>query len=239
MVVLEKTPESPLDSKIKPVNLKGDQPWIFTGRTDAVAEAPIFWSSYVNRTHWKSPSCWERLRVGTEEGVRGLDGWMASLKQWMWTWANSGRWWGTGRPDVLQSMGSQRVGPDWTTFTFNVLQCCVGFCLTTMWISHNYIYCCCCSVAQYCVTLCNFMDCSIPGLPVPHHLLVFAQVHVHCISWCCLAISFSDALFSFALYLSQHQGIFQWVICSHQMTKLLELQLQHQSFQWIFRVDLP
>ena len=76
-VVLEKTPESPLNSKeFKPVNLKRDQPWIFTGGTDAVAEAPIFWSSYVNRTHWKSPSCWERLRVGTEEGVRGwVAGW--------------------------------------------------------------------------------------------------------------------------------------------------------------------
>ena len=48
-MVLEKTPESPVDSKIKPVNLKGDQPRIFTGRTDAEAEAPVFWSSDVNR----------------------------------------------------------------------------------------------------------------------------------------------------------------------------------------------
>jgi len=55
-VVLEKTPESPLDSKeIKPVNLKGDQPWIFSGRTDAEAEAPLFWSSDANMTRWKSP----------------------------------------------------------------------------------------------------------------------------------------------------------------------------------------
>ena len=49
-MVLEKTPESPLDSKeMEPVNLKGDQPWIFNGRTDAEAEAPVFWSSDVNR----------------------------------------------------------------------------------------------------------------------------------------------------------------------------------------------
>ena len=65
-------------------------------------------------THCKSSRCWERLRA-EEEGVRGWDGWMASLMQWMWTWANSGRWWGTGRPGLLQSTGLQRVGHDWMT----------------------------------------------------------------------------------------------------------------------------
>ena len=50
-----------------------------------------------------------------EEDVRGWDGWTASLMQWTWTWAHSGRWWGTERPSVLQSMGSQRVGHDWAT----------------------------------------------------------------------------------------------------------------------------
>ena len=82
------------------------------------------------------------------------------------------------------------------------------------------------------------MDCSSPGLPVPHHLK-FAQVYVHCISE---AIQPSHPLMPFspsALNLSQHQGLFQWVVCSHQMTKILELQLQHPSFQWILRVDLP
>ena len=49
-------------------------------------------------THWKSPWCWERLRTEGEEGVRGWDGWMASPMQWTWTWANFGRWWGTGKP---------------------------------------------------------------------------------------------------------------------------------------------
>ena len=115
-VVLEKTTESSLDSKIKSVNLKGDQPWIFTRRTYAEAEAPcvlaIWWKQ---TTHWKNPRCWERLRTEWEEGIRGWDGWMALLMQWTWTWANSGRWWGTGRPGVLQSMGSQRVGHDWVT----------------------------------------------------------------------------------------------------------------------------
>ena len=65
-------------------------------------------------THWKIPWCWERLRA-EEESVRGWDGWMASPMQWTWTWANFGRWWGTGRPGVLQSMGSQRVGHNWVT----------------------------------------------------------------------------------------------------------------------------
>ena len=55
------------------------------------------------------------LRAEGEEGDRGWDGWRASLMQWTWTWANSGRPWGTGRPDMLQSMGSQRVGHNWAT----------------------------------------------------------------------------------------------------------------------------
>ena len=79
--------------------------------------------------------------------------------------------------------------------------------------------CCYCSVAQLCLTLCNPMDCSMPGLPVPHHLLKFAQVHVHCIGD---AIQLSHPLmpsFPSALSLSQHAGLFQWVSYSHQMTK--------------------
>ena len=71
------------------------------------------WTECEQTTHWKSPWCWERLRTEGEEGVRGWDGWIASLMQWTWTWANSGRWWGTERPGMLQSMGSQRVGHNW------------------------------------------------------------------------------------------------------------------------------
>ena len=101
-----------------------------------------------------------------------------------------------------------------------------------------FSYLCGCSVAQLCRTLCGPMDCSTPGLPVPHHLLKFAQVHVHCISD---AIQPSHPLISSssALNLSQHQGLFQWVSCLHQMTKTLEFPLQHQFFQWVFRVDFP
>ena len=64
-------------------------------------------------THWKRPWCWERLRAGGEGDNRGWDGWMTSLTQWVWV--NSGSWWWTGRPDVLQSLGSQRVRHDWAT----------------------------------------------------------------------------------------------------------------------------
>ena len=66
-------------------------------------------------THWKRPWCWERLKAGREGDNRGWDGWMASLTQRTWAWASSGSWWRTGKPGVLQSMRSQRVGHDWAT----------------------------------------------------------------------------------------------------------------------------
>ena len=66
-------------------------------------------------THWKRPWCWERLKVGGEGDDRGWDGWMASLTQWTWVWVISGSWWWTGRPGVLQPMGSQRVRQNWAT----------------------------------------------------------------------------------------------------------------------------
>ena len=66
-------------------------------------------------THWKRPWCWERLKVGGEGDDRGWDGWVASPTQWTWVWVSSGSWWWTGRPGMLQSMGSQRVGHDWAT----------------------------------------------------------------------------------------------------------------------------
>ena len=86
-----------------------------------------------------------------------------------------------------------------------------------------------------CLALCNPMDCSMPGFPVLYYLLEFAQTHIH---WVSDAIQPSHPLPSPsppAFNLSQHQGLFQWVRSSHQVAKILELQ--HQSFQWIFRVD--
>ena len=66
-------------------------------------------------THLKRPWCWERLKAGGEGDNRRWDGWMALVTQWTWVWVNSGSWWWTGRPGVLQSMGLQRVGHDWAT----------------------------------------------------------------------------------------------------------------------------
>ena len=92
IVVLEKTLESPLHCKeIKPVNPKGNQPWIFIGGTDAEDEAPILWPCK-DLTHWKRPWCWERLRAGGEGDDRGWDGWMASPTRWTWVWVDSGSW---------------------------------------------------------------------------------------------------------------------------------------------------
>ena len=66
-------------------------------------------------TYLKRPWCWDRLGAGREGDDRGWDGWMASPTRWTWVWVNSGSWWCTGRPGVLQFMGSQRVGHDWAT----------------------------------------------------------------------------------------------------------------------------
>ena len=66
-------------------------------------------------THWKRPWCWERLKGGGEGDDRRWDGWMASPTQWLWIWVNSGSWWWTGRPGMLQFMESQRVEQDWMT----------------------------------------------------------------------------------------------------------------------------
>ena len=66
-------------------------------------------------THWKKPWGWERLKAGGEGDDRGWDGWMASPTQWTWVWASSRSWWWIGKPDVLQSKKSQRVGHYWVT----------------------------------------------------------------------------------------------------------------------------
>ena len=94
------------------------------------------------------------------------------------------------------------------------------------------------SVAQSCLTLCDPMNCSTPGLPVHHQLMVFTQTHAHQVND---AIQPSHPLSSSpppAFNLSQHQGFFKWVSSSHQVAKVLEFQLQHQSFQWTPRTDL-
>ena len=114
-VVLDKTLESPLDCKEIQSILKEISPgcsleglcWSWNSNTLAT------WCKEL--THLKRPWCWERLKAGGEGDDRGWDGWMASPTQWTWVWVNSGSWWWTGMPGVLQSMGLQRVGHDWAT----------------------------------------------------------------------------------------------------------------------------
>ena len=104
-----KVSRSPLDyKKIKPVNPEGNQPRIVTGGADDEAEAPILWPPDVK--NWL-------IRKDPDSGKdwRQEKGWMASLTQCIWVWANSGRWWRTGKLGVLQSMGSQSVILDWLT----------------------------------------------------------------------------------------------------------------------------
>ena len=111
-MVLEKTLESSLDSKaIKPVTLKGNQPWIFTGRTDAEAEAPIL-ATWCEELTQEKTLLLGKIEGRRRGGQRGWDGWMASLTCCTWVWASSRSWWWTGRPVVLQPMESQRVRHD-------------------------------------------------------------------------------------------------------------------------------
>ena len=114
-VVLKKTLEKPLDCKIKPVNPKGNQSWIFTGRTDAEAEASILWPPEA-----KSWLIWKALMLGKTEGRR-RSGWQKKMMGWH-HWLNGheseqslGVGWWTGMPGVLQSMGLQRIRDDWAS----------------------------------------------------------------------------------------------------------------------------
>ena len=109
-VVLEKTLESPLDCKeIELICPKGNQSWIFIGRTAAEAETPILCPPDVKKRLW----CWEKLKVGGEGHDRGWDGWMASLTRWTWVWVSSRSLWWPGKLGVLQSMGSQIDMTEW------------------------------------------------------------------------------------------------------------------------------
>ena len=121
--MLEKTLENLLDCKeIQPVHPKGDQSlnrksvlnihwkdWHWSWNANTLAT----WCKEL--THWKRSWCWARLKAGGEGDDRGWDVWMASLTRWTWVWVSSGSWWWTGKPGVLQSMGSARVRHNWAT----------------------------------------------------------------------------------------------------------------------------
>ena len=116
-VVLEKILESPLDCKeSQPVHPKGDQSWMFIGRTYVEAETPILGPPDVKSwLIWKDPDAGKDWRWEEKGTTEGWNVWLASPIQWTWVWVNSGSGWWTGRPGVLQSMGSQRVRHDWAT----------------------------------------------------------------------------------------------------------------------------
>ena len=115
-VVLDKTLESPLDCKeIQPIHSEGDQPWAFFARMMLKLKL-----QYFGHLMWRVDSLEKTLILGGiggrgEGDDRGWKGWMASLTWWTWVWVNSGSWWWTGRPGVLQFMGLWRVGHDWVT----------------------------------------------------------------------------------------------------------------------------
>ena len=125
---------------------KGDQYWVFIGRTDAEAETPILWPPPAKS--WligKDPDAgrdWGQEKKGTT----GWDGWMASPTWRTWVWTDSGSWWWTGRPGVLWFMGSQRVGHDWVT-ELN---------WTELYLLLHFI------VGESLVTICCTLPCSVP-----------------------------------------------------------------------------
>ena len=114
-VVLEKTLESSLDCKeILSAHPKGNQSWVFIGRTDAEAETPILWPLR-QRADSLEKTLMKDWGAGGEGDDRGWDSQMAYPTQWTWVWVSSGSWWWRGKPSVLLSMGSQRVRHDWTS----------------------------------------------------------------------------------------------------------------------------
>ena len=113
-VVLEKTLESCLDcKKIKPISLKEISPEYSLEGLMLKLKLQYFGHLKEETTHWKRPWCCVRLQAGGEWDDREWDGWMTSPTRWTWIWASSGRWWRTGRPGMLQSMGLQRVRHEW------------------------------------------------------------------------------------------------------------------------------
>ena len=126
IVLLERTLESPLDYKdIQPIHPKGNQSWIFIGRTDT--ETPILWppdvKNWLTRKDPDAGTDWRQEEKGMTEDE--MVGW-ASPIQWTWVWVSSGSWWWTGKPGVLQFMGSQRVEHDWdwTELIYQRFQVC-------------------------------------------------------------------------------------------------------------------
>ena len=171
-MVLEKTLESPLDCKeIQPVHSNQVlgvhwQDWCWSWNSNTLAT----WCKEL--THLERPWCWERLRAG-EGDNRGC--WLDGITDSTWVWVDSGNWWWTGRPGVLQFMQLQRVRHDWATELNWINKFIHPFIFNSYLISLDPFS----SVIQSCPTLCDPMNRSTPGLPVHHQLPEFTQTHVH------------------------------------------------------------
>ena len=117
-LVLEKILESPLDCKeMQPVHPKGDQSWVFIGRTDVESKLKLQYFGHLmpKADSFEKTLKLGRLRGGGEGDNRGWDGWMASPTQWTWVWVDSWSSWWTGKPGMLRFFGSQGVRHDWVT----------------------------------------------------------------------------------------------------------------------------
>ena len=115
-----------------PVHPKGYQSLVFIGKTEAETETPILWLPDAKSWHIVKTLSWEILRAGGEGDDRGRDGWMASPTRWTWVWVDSGSWWWTGSPGLLQFMG--RKDSD-TTERLNWTE---EFDLNGIFNDHNY-----------------------------------------------------------------------------------------------------
>ena len=176
IMVLDKTLDSPLDYKeTKPVNLKGNQPWTFIGRTDAEAEAPILWppdvkSQLIGKDH-DAGKDWRQEEKGTQ-----MVGWPHRLNG----------------HEFEQTLGDSERRGTWHAAVHGVIK-------SQTWLSNWHFHLCCCSVAKSCPTPFDSMDCSTPGFPVFHSLLELVQIHAH---WVGDAIQPSHSLsspFTFAI----------------------------------------
>ena len=141
-VVLEKTLESLLNCKeIKPVNPKGNQSWIFIGRTDAETEASILWSPDVkNWLIWKDADAGKDWRQDKEGMIEDKNGWMASLTQWTWVWASSRSWWWTGSLACCSPWGHKESDTtEWLNWTEELDSSCFNSRSMTLntWLKHS------------------------------------------------------------------------------------------------------
>ena len=171
-VVLEKTLESPLGGKeIQPVHPKGNQSWIFIWSTDIDTEAPIVWPPDVKSRVIEKDLILGKIEGRRRRGQQRMGGWLVSLTRWTWVWASSWSWRWTGKPGMLQSMGSHSVRHDWAT---ELTECFQGPSIFLQWwdfllyIAENIQLCkyLIVLVAQLCLILCHPMGYSLPGSSV-------------------------------------------------------------------------